>query len=698
MPPFLKKLKISQRIYILSGITVLFLATIGGIGFYKMGVIGHEIESIAQRDIPMTQKLSRITVHQLEQAILLEQALRFSGIQTHDEEQTIESTIKHFENLSHTVDEEIAQSKKMTQDFLAAATKPAAIKEFKSVLEQLEIIEKHHKGYKDHALEIFSDINSTDKIEPAPQDVVPHAGPASGNSGNMTQNILRIEEEQKQLDGEIKSLLREVESYTDQSVHKALADEERGKNLILLISATITILAAILSFLLGRSISKPIGNFTNAVTEISEGNLDAEIPTSSFDDEITQMAAVMEIFRQDLKRVKELEAEQKIDREKRQMRQNELNQLTGIFGATIGAVFTKILGSSQSMLELSGLMQTESGETKEMSQNVATEAEESSANAQALSAATEEMVASVQEISKQVTQSSEVAKQAVSVAHSSQKEVEDLQHIASEIGEIVGLITGIAEQTNLLALNATIEAARAGDAGKGFAVVANEVKSLATQTAKATEEIAEKVTGIQGASGNSAKSMVEIASVIQRIDEYISAIVAAVQEQEATTQEMARNVSFVAESSNRVSENVIKIDSQAESVNQGSQQVSVSAESMATEAEVLSKEVKTFLNAMQNTEVDDNTFEPMKITLEASGDIKGQTWQGQIQEISTAYAVLSPQLDHQAGEKISLVIQGIEGTIESRIAKNENALTTVQFPLDLDHIEKMKENISGLSA
>ena len=155
MPAFFKNLRVGQRIYILMTITLVFLLTVGGIGYYKMNEIGHELVGIAERDIPLTEILTKITVHQLEQAILLEQALRYGGIDAHDEHHTVEGSIEKFKKLAHLTDEEIIEAEEMTERFIKEARKPAAVKEFKAVLAQLKMIEEHHKSYEDHAFSLF---------------------------------------------------------------------------------------------------------------------------------------------------------------------------------------------------------------------------------------------------------------------------------------------------------------------------------------------------------------------------------------------------------------------------------------------------------------------------------------------------------------------------------------------------------------
>lgn len=684
---FLYNLRIGHRIYILVALLLTFIAVIGSVGIYKMNVIGHEMEEVAERDIPLTQMLEKITIHQLEQAILMEKALRFQGVKAHSEGETFETVAKHFKKLAKKTDKEILEAEEMVASMIEETRSDYAREEFIHVLDELKKIEKEHKEYEHHVFDIFKEIEG---------NVTGSAYRPSAVQNDLNKKVIKVEHEQEELDKHIEALLTEVSSFTKSSMDKALTNEKRGKMLIVILSSVIFVLAAALAFVLTRSVTAPLHKLTDSMNELADGNLNANIPSVQFKDEISDMSDAMKVFQANMIRAKELEAEQEALKKKQLQRQNELNQLVGIFGSTIGAVFSQILDNSKNMVGQAGNMLQQSTSSQEMAGAVASEAEESAANAQNLSAAAEEMVASIKEITQQVTKSSEVTKQAVEFSHASEQEVKQLQQISGEIDAVIDLINDIAEQTNLLALNATIEAARAGEAGKGFAVVANEVKSLAAQTGKATEDISEKIQSIQTASGQSAESISKIGNIISEIDQYVGAIMAAIEEQNSVTQEISRNVQFMSDSSGRVSESIQNIQTQSSEVSQSSQAVNDNAGGMAKEADILSREVETFLNAMQNTDVNDDTYEPHKISVQASAQVNGSSWSGHASEISAAHVVVAPSLNYSAGESLAIKLDGIDETINARIAKSEDGKTTIQFPLDLDHMDKMKGYISKL--
>jgi methyl-accepting chemotaxis protein len=234
-----------------------------------------------------------------------------------------------------------------------------------------------------------------------------------------------------------------------------------------------------------------------------------------------------------------------------------------------------------------------------MTTTVASASEEASANVQSVATATEELSSSVNEISRQVQESARMATEAVSQARNTMAQVSELSRASSRIGDVVELINTIAGQTNLLALNATIEAARAGDAGRGFAVVASEVKALVEQTARATGDIGQQITGIQAATQESVGAIKEISTAIERLSEISSTIAAAVEEQGAATQEIARNVQRAAVGTQQVSSNIVDVQRGATETGGASSQVLSAAQSLSSDSSKLKTQVGRFLDTVR---------------------------------------------------------------------------------------------------
>jgi methyl-accepting chemotaxis protein len=258
------------------------------------------------------------------------------------------------------------------------------------------------------------------------------------------------------------------------------------------------------------------------------------------------------------------------------------------------------VSSTSSELEAAAQSLTKTAETTQhLSTVVASASEEASSNVQTVAASAEELASSVAEIARQVQESSKIAARAVEQAATTDTRMTELSQLANRVGDVVKFITAIAEQTNLLALNATIEAARAGEAGKGFAVVAQEVKALAAQTAKATDDISAQITGMQAATHDSVESIKEIGKTIQRIAEIAAAIAAAVEQQGAATQEIARNVQQAAQGTSQVASNIVHVNQGANQTGSASSQVLTFANSLSNESSRLKSEVDKFLGMVR---------------------------------------------------------------------------------------------------
>lgn len=359
-------------------------------------------------------------------------------------------------------------------------------------------------------------------------------------------------------------------------------------------------LIGLISIYVAGTISKPISNMANTMKDMAGGNYDVDIPGTERGDEIGDMAVSAQVFKEngieaERLRIERQEADERAEREKTET----MNALADSFESDIGEVISSVSSASEQMETTANSLSENAAQTNERSLMVAAAAEEASTNVNSVASAAEQLTASISEISSQVSQSASVASEAKSKASQTSEQVQGLVNAVDRIGEVVTLISDIAEQTNLLALNATIEAARAGDAGKGFAVVASEVKSLANQTAKATEEISQQITGIQTATKDSDKSIQDILEVIERIDGISGTVSAAVEEQGAATAEIARNVQQASEGTSDVSRNITDVTQSASETGQSAQVVLTSAQDLSTQFDELKSSVQKFLNGIR---------------------------------------------------------------------------------------------------
>jgi methyl-accepting chemotaxis protein len=355
-----------------------------------------------------------------------------------------------------------------------------------------------------------------------------------------------------------------------------------------------------LSLLIGRSISNALASMVSAMTRLAGGEFKIAIPGLGRKDEIGEMAGAVEVFKNNMIEAERLRAEQ-LEAEQRQAEQRkaDMRDLANAFEGAVGEI-VETVSSAATELEASANTLTKAAERSQgLATTVAAASEEASTNVQSVSSASEELTSSVNEISRQVQESSRVANEAVDQAQKTNSRVSELSKAASRIGDVVELINTIAGQTNLLALNATIEAARAGEAGRGFAVVASEVKALAEQTAKATGEISQQISGIQAATQDSVAAIKEIGDTIGRMSEISSTIAAAVEEQGAATQEISRNIQHAATGTQQVSANITDVQHGATETGSASAQVHSAAKSLSSESNRLKLEVSKFLNSVR---------------------------------------------------------------------------------------------------
>ena len=353
------------------------------------------------------------------------------------------------------------------------------------------------------------------------------------------------------------------------------------------------------SYYLVRDVSSGIASIVTPMQALGKGDLSADVPHQGEQTEIGAMADTLQVFKQALIAKKAADEAAAADAEAKIERGRRVDGITRNFENVIGEIVQTVSSASTQLEASAGTLTATAERSQTLTSTVASASGEASANVQSVASATEELSSSVTEIGRQVQESARMATDAVGQARVTNDRVSELSKAAGRIGDVVELINTIAGQTNLLALNATIEAARAGDAGRGFAVVASEVKALAEQTAKATGEISQQITGIQGATQESVSAIKEISGTIERLAEISSAIAAAVEEQGAATQEISRNVQQAARGTQQVSTNITDVQRGASETGAASSQVLSAAQLLSGDSKRLRLEVGKFLESVR---------------------------------------------------------------------------------------------------
>lgn len=604
-------LSVGAKIAVVVGLCLTLLVGVSGTGIWTMQKIGLEIESIARHDVPLTKIVSNITVQQLEQAINFERAVRFGEEMAHMPmaRKHFETAVKNFEAISIVVDREIKEGEHLAETATISAHTAREKAEFGKINSTLKTIEKHHHNFEIHATEAMKLF-------------------LAGNVPAGLKLTDNIEIEEEKLTQELKTLLTEIEEFTMNAAFTAEKDEKFGITLMTAVSIIGLLIGSVMAwFVITRLIARPLGDVVSSLKSLTAGETDVEIKVKS-QDEIGAVAEALIMFRDTMVEAKrlqeaatqkeheELEARAKTAQEKMEIDQelarksNEdarmasekadyLAKITGDFDDTVNEVLGVFASSSTELDAAASSLSQNAAQTAEMSSTVASASGQASSNVQTVAAATEELSSSVNEISRQVSESARVAASAVEEADKANVKVQGLSNAANKIGEVVSLITDIASQTNLLALNATIEAARAGEAGKGFAVVATEVKSLADQTARATDEISAQIADIQAATGEAVDAIDTIGKTIRAVDEISSSIAAAVEEQGTATSEIADNVQQAAQGTEEVDTGIASVREAAGDTGSAAEQVLATGQELSTQANTLRSAVDDFLSKVK---------------------------------------------------------------------------------------------------
>ena len=422
---------------------------------------------------------------------------------------------------------------------------------------------------------------------------------------------------QKELDAEdygqtVLEETRKLNVGLDVSVQQLVDDVQKGTaastfmtrqqisfaTTIMLVMGAATLIGSVLFVwrYVGGNILRRIGSLQRSMQLLSDGDLESEIYQSHQSDEVASMANALQVFRESMIEARALSAEQDRDRAAKIERTSRIEARIAEFEATVRCALDNLQDAANSMQSTAQSMSTTADQSNALVSTVVSAAEETSANVQTVSVGTEELSSSITEIGRQVVSSSEIARKAVAEASATDATMQGLADNASRISVVVDLIQVIASQTNLLALNATIEAARAGEAGRGFAVVASEVKSLANQTAKATEEIRLQIANMQAVTTSAVNAIRNIGQTIGEINDVTTAIAAAVEEQGAATREIARNIQHAAGGTSQVSSNIVGVSTASADAGVAANEVLKASAALRREADGLRSEIDAFLN------------------------------------------------------------------------------------------------------
>jgi methyl-accepting chemotaxis protein len=384
-----------------------------------------------------------------------------------------------------------------------------------------------------------------------------------------------------------------------------LADASQRNSLqTLLLNSFLMALSILLAvgalWIVFNRIVRSMNQMTGAMGTIAEGDTSIAVPCMDRRDEMGAMARALLVFKENAEKVRSMQAQREaLEKAAQAEKVAAMNRLADDFEAKIGEIVETVSSASTELEASARTLTATADRSPQRATAVAAASEQATANVQSVASATEQLTSSVTEISRQVQESARMAGDAVDQARATNDRVGELSKAAGRIGDVVELINTIAAQTNMLALNATIEAARAGEAGRGFAVVASEVKALAQQTAKATGEISQQISGIQAATGESVSAIRAISGTIARLSEISSTIAAAVEEQGAATQEISRNVHEAAQGTQQVSSNVGNVERGAGETGSASSQVLSAAQMLSGDSNRLKVEVAKFLESVR---------------------------------------------------------------------------------------------------
>jgi methyl-accepting chemotaxis protein len=560
----LANFKIGTKIIVIVLLMAAFMAAISGTGIFSLAKINHAVEEV------------RLTASEIR----LGGGMNTNAVAISRAEYSLAAFLTK-ENVDASK-RDIAEQRKTFEERLAAARKNQD-EEHKKLLDAIEV------AYKDYVKHLDLSIAKADQWA-GKVDI-------SGGQKEVADEVLTSRPLAAKLRAAVREYVSKIEKQGNDITAQAEATYGRVRWILISIAAAGVLVGIALGVLVSQvGVVGPTLKIVECLKALSGGNLQVEVFGTERKDEVGDIAKTTLVFKDNMLKTKQMEeearqAEIRAAHEKKAL----MKKMADDFESNVGGIVTAVSTAATELESSATAMSATAEETNRQATAVAAAYEEASANVQTVASAAEELSSSIAEIGSQVTQATKVSASAVEEANRADGMVQGLAQSAQKIGEVVELITSIADQTNLLALNATIEAARAGDAGKGFAVVAAEVKNLANQTAKATEEIGTQIGGIQSSTKEAVTAIQAIGKVIGEINQISSAIAAAVEEQGAATKEIARNVELASAGTKEVSSNIAGVTQAAGETGQASTQIKEAAKELSQQSESLRSQVDKFI-------------------------------------------------------------------------------------------------------